>query len=67
MAIEKIKILVAVLELPAKLHCQFSPFDPFQDKWAGLAVLLQTGPQYFFQLLGVPIIHLRPIPQIFWT
>jgi len=26
MAIEKIKILGAVLELPAKPHCQFSPF-----------------------------------------
>ena len=29
MAIEKIKILGAVLELPAKQHCQFSPFGPF--------------------------------------
>ena len=29
MAIEKIKILGAVLELPAKQHCQFSPFSPF--------------------------------------
>ena len=29
MAIEKIKILGAVLELPAKLHCQFSQFEPF--------------------------------------
>ena len=29
MAIEKkIKILEAVLELPAKQHCQFSPFGP---------------------------------------
>ena len=27
--IEKIKILRAVLELPAKEHCQFSPFGPF--------------------------------------
>jgi hypothetical protein len=26
MAIEKIKILGAVLELSAKQHCQFSPF-----------------------------------------
>ena len=25
-AVEKIKILGAVLELPAKQHCQFSPF-----------------------------------------
>ena len=29
MAIEKIKIVEAGLELPAKQHCQFSPFDPF--------------------------------------
>ena len=29
MAIEKIKILGAVMELPAKQHCQFSPFGPF--------------------------------------
>jgi hypothetical protein len=28
MAIEKIKILGAVLELPAKQHSQFSPFGP---------------------------------------
>ena len=28
MAIEKIKFLGAVLELPAKQHCQFSPFGP---------------------------------------
>ena len=28
MVIEKIKILGAVLELPAKQHCQFSPFGP---------------------------------------
>ena len=28
MAIEKIKILGAVLELPVKQHCQFSPFGP---------------------------------------
>jgi hypothetical protein len=35
MAIEKIKILGALLELPAKQHCQFGQFG----KWAGLAVL----------------------------
>jgi hypothetical protein len=29
MAIEKIKILEAVLELPAKQHCQSNPFGPF--------------------------------------
>ena len=31
MAIEKIKILGAVLELTAKQHCQFSPFGPIFD------------------------------------
>ena len=29
MAIEKIEILGAVLELPGKLHYQFSSFGPF--------------------------------------
>ena len=29
MAIEKIEIPGAVLELPAKQHCRFSPFGPF--------------------------------------
>ena len=28
-AVEKIKIFGAVLELPAKQHCQFNPFGPF--------------------------------------
>jgi len=28
MAIEKIKILGVVLKLPAKQHCQLSPFGP---------------------------------------
>ena len=31
MAIEKIKIVGAVLELPAKQHCQFSPFGPLYE------------------------------------
>ena len=31
MAIEKIKILRAVLELPAKQHCQFSPLGPLYE------------------------------------
>ena len=39
MAIEKIKILGALLELPAKLQGQFSQFGPICGKWAGLAVL----------------------------
>ena len=31
MAIEKIKILGAVLELAAKQHCQFSPLGPLYE------------------------------------
>ena len=31
MAIEEIKILGAVLKLPAKQHCQFSPFGPLYE------------------------------------
>ena len=34
MAIEKIKILGAILELPAKQHCQYSPFGPY-SRWIG--------------------------------
>ena len=32
MAVEKIKILGAVLELPAKQRCQFSPFTSKMDQ-----------------------------------
>ena len=40
MAIEKIKIQGAVLELPAKQHCQFSSFGPiFEVNGPGLALL----------------------------
>ena len=44
MAIEEITILGAVLELPAKLHCQFSPFGPFLQYmgWIGSAVLQEA-------------------------
>jgi hypothetical protein len=40
MAIEKIKILEAVLELPAKQHCQLSPFGQYLREmgWIGTAV-----------------------------
>ena len=40
MAVEKIKILGAVLELPAKQHCQYGPFTKKLDKmgWIGNAV-----------------------------
>jgi hypothetical protein len=43
MAIKEIKILGAVLELPAKQQCvfgRFGRFGPILDKWTGLAVLL---------------------------
>ena len=52
MAIEKIKILGAVLELPAKQHCQFSPFDPIfevngLDWQCCLAGSSKTAPRNF--------------------
>ena len=42
MAVEKIKILGAVLELPAKQHCQSSPFTSKLGRidQIGIAVLL---------------------------
>ena len=50
MAIEKIKILGAVLELPAKQHCQFSPFGPIfevngLDWHCFLATTSKTAPR----------------------
>ena len=56
MAIEKIKIVGVVLELPAKQHCQFSTANSvhlahFLGEYAELVVLfiwwLQNGPQNF--------------------
>ena len=41
MAIEEIKILGAVLELPAKQHCQFSAFGSLL--WAKLEVLFTSS------------------------
>ena len=43
--IEKMKILAAVLELPTKQHCQFSPFGPLS--WYCLAGSSKTGPHDF--------------------
>ena len=40
MAVEKIKILWAVWQLPAKQHCQSAHFAQFLGKWAELAVLI---------------------------
>jgi hypothetical protein len=38
--LKKIKILGAVLELPTKHHCKFSPFGQFSHRngWIGSAV-----------------------------
>ena len=36
MAVEKIKIMGAVLELPAKQHCQFGPFTKKLGKMGGI-------------------------------
>jgi len=57
MAIEKIKILGAVLELPAKQHCQFSPFGPLYEvnglDWqCYLAGSSKTAPRIFIFFNG---------------
>ena len=44
MAIKKIKILTAVLELPAKQHCQFAPILDWQCFLAGRS---KTAPSIF--------------------
>ena len=45
MAVEKIKILGAVLELPAKQHCQFGPFTKKSGKMGCLGGRSQTVPK----------------------
>ena len=62
MAIEKNKILGAV-ELPAKLHFQFSPFGPFlqQMGWIGSAVL--RGGSNFFSLFLAPLLLLAVLSR----
>ena len=44
MAIEKIKILGAVFELPAKQHCQFSPFGPFLGQMGRIGTAVELVP-----------------------
>ena len=66
--LKKSKSWMAVLDLPAKQHCQFRPFCPICDvngnglDWqCYLAEMqLQNGHHnfFFFQLPRVPIIHL---------
>ena len=58
MAIEKIKILGAVLELPAKQHCQFSPFGPLfevneLDWQCYLAVSSKTVPRILILSIAI--------------
>ena len=45
--LKKIKILGAILELPAKQHCQFSPFGPF-SWWIGF-----MGTDYSIELISI--------------
>ena len=47
MAIEKIKILGAVLELPAKQHCQFSPYTSKLGQIGCLAGSSKRAPRIF--------------------
>ena len=76
MAVEKIKILGAILELPAKQHCQFSPFTSKLGKIGqiGSAVIweLETAPRFliFFNYHGCQLfilweIHCYLCPYIF--
>jgi hypothetical protein len=58
MAIEKIKILVAILELPAKQHCHFSPFGlKFEGYWLDwqcyLAGSSKMAPRVLIYLIAV--------------
>jgi hypothetical protein len=52
-AIEIIKILVPVLEIPAKQHCQFSLFGPFLREmgWIGTAVYLGVSSKMASRIL----------------
>ena len=70
MAIEKNKILGAVLELPAKQHCQFKISTKKLNwmGWIGSVVWLVAPKQppgfWFFQWTWIPIIHLSLFPLI---
>ena len=58
MAIEKIKILGAILELPAKQHCQFGPLGPIfevkgQDWHCCLAGSSKTALRILISLITI--------------
>ena len=67
MAVEQFKILGVVLELPAKQHCQISPFGPNRLDWqcfvAGssktapriLIFLIAIGADYCFEAKNIEI------------
>ena len=69
MAIEKIKILGAVFELPAKQHCQFSPFGPIFEvnglNWqCYLAGSSKTAPRILIFSIAIgakPSLYLKSI------
>ena len=73
MAIEKMKILGALLELPAKQHCRFGQFGPVLRKTDWIGWYLQNSSQdfhYFFICPGCRIfilceIHCYFCPHIF--
>ena len=57
MAIEKVKIMGAVLELPAKQYCQFGPFTKKSGKMCRIdsaVKLVALKPGFsFFQLIVI--------------
>ena len=57
MAIEKIKILGAVLELPAKLHCQFSLFTAKMGQ-IGSAYCFAGSSKTALRILDKPNVHI---------
>ena len=70
MAIEKIKILGAVLKIPAKQHSQFSPFGPvFEvnglDWQCYLAKSSKTAPKILIFSIFLGEIHCYVCPHIF--
>ena len=52
MAIETNKIMVADLELPAKLHCRFIPFGSFLQEMGWVSGSSKTAPWIFLIAMG---------------
>ena len=51
MAIEKIKIPWAVLELPAKQHCQFGPFTKKLGKMI-FSIAMGAKPSFYMKFIA---------------